>query len=442
MMMAPSLFPPCARDLCPKRLVRTVVVKIQASSNAINWASIQTGVGQTAQAAALVHLETDKETQIVYVVLTNARPDTLGNIESRLEKKLRSPPIEATVEWVRILDRHLTLLFGWGDVWVDSEHIDKAVGSNNASELRRCFPMLSNVIASGKIDLLPAVAAEGLYKSGLLCIADAPRDADPQEQTDRLYIQHELEGKHLFVEPGKNWQCSLCTRFPAARCMCGAQRCALHQLPPTPPNKVVWKQSDCNPAPFFVQNPVQMRSEHKVEWIREIVPDNASLVEFAIVYVDIFAENIGEERHRKNCLDLYRLFNPSFAAKKECELCPMDLHEFQSVFNPEALPRCRWCSKKLEGRQKEMYCDANCAAEANPPQVCCNCHSDKPQKVVQIIADAAMQCDNDHVQSSSANGLTQCQNCKYTELCDLVAVPHNKRGSASAPQHWSKRRRS
>ena len=215
-----SSFPPGARDACEDFKIRTVVAKVCGSKNAGEWASIQTGVGQLAQAVALVRLDVDEGTPMVYIVLTYAKPDLLANIVPRLKKKLKASPIEAEVEWIRALDRRLTLLFGWGDVWATVEQIDKAVSNDDKSELERCFPMLSNVIANGKF--LPAVVAEGLSKQGLLCIADAPR-ADRKEQADRLYIQHELEG-HMFGEPGKNWECSLCNRFLASRCVCLERR--------------------------------------------------------------------------------------------------------------------------------------------------------------------------------------------------------------------------
>ncbi len=46
----------------------------------IAWASLQTGVGQSARAAALVQLETDEGASVVYTVLTMKKPTSLGNI--------------------------------------------------------------------------------------------------------------------------------------------------------------------------------------------------------------------------------------------------------------------------------------------------------------------------------------------------------------------------
>lgn len=157
-------FPPCARDVCPPRLVRTVVVKIGGSKNAVEWAGLQTGVGQTAQAVALVLLDEDEDTPVGYIVLTQAKPDTLANVAAKLRKKLQAPPIEAEVEWIRALDRRLTKLFGWGDVWMDGEQVSKAVSRNDTSELSECFPMLRNVISRPppRAHLLPPTPMSGV----------------------------------------------------------------------------------------------------------------------------------------------------------------------------------------------------------------------------------------------------------------------------------------
>ena len=221
----------------------------------------------------------------------------------------------------------------------------------------------------------------------------------------------------------------MCNRFPASRCVCGAQRCARHMDPPTPQHKVLWKQSESSPAPFYVQNPTLMRKDHQIEWIREQLPDEASLPEFAEKYLELFSEINCEEIRRKNCLDLYRLFNSSFKVKKECELPPAELYQFQLVFDPAAFPRCNWCSKELKDGQRS-YCDSNCVVAAHPPGTCRKCGSTK-QEVVHMAFEHGPK-----------NGLVRCLNCKDTQYCELVAAPRNKRGSSTAPPHWSKRRKS
>ena len=451
MTAATTLFPLCVRDQCTGYKVRTVVAKVSATTNnIIKWASLQTEIGQSAHAVALVHLDADEDTSVAYIVLTMAKSNLLTDVTKSMLTKLESQTIGAKVDWIRPLDRRLTLLFGWGDVWADVEQVKEAIEREDTAELMKCFPMLSNIITIGNTELIPT-AVEGLStQTGLLCIANAPRDADQTEHRRRLYMQHELaaggEGVHVFGEPGKKWECSVCNRLPAARCVCGAQRCVQHQTPPKPPNKVVWKQSEHDPAPFFVQDPTKMRKEQQVEWIKDTLEADASLTDFAKVYVKLFADKNVAERRRKGCLDLYRLFNPAFKITKECELCPLSLYEFQLVFDPTALPRCRWCSKQLECSTASSsslllyYCSSSCASAANPSSRCPKCQSDKPQELVQIPAFAARD---------GMNGMARCQACHHTEFCELYALDNSlhrvqKRGGAAVvvPSHWSKRRRS
>ncbi len=71
---------------------------------------------------------------------------------------------------------------------------------------------------------------------------------------------------------------------------------------------------------FFVQDPKYTRKELKVDWTRDLLDVDASLEEFASVYVRLFALQRCAEKRRLACLTLYRMFSPAFTATKECEL--------------------------------------------------------------------------------------------------------------------------
>lgn len=213
-------FPPCERDTTSATgVVCTVVAKIRGGFDyAAQWASLQTDFEQTVGAVALVKLDADQGSPVLYIVLTENTPKTLGNVVTRIKRMLTGPSTNVNVEWVRALDRRLTRLFGWGDVWADSDHLERAV-KEDSLELKRCLPALSTIIDNGETHHIANVLC-GVSKRGLQCLTDASRGDDPMEQTTRLRMQHELEGTHIFGEPGKHWDCTVCRRLCAARCVC------------------------------------------------------------------------------------------------------------------------------------------------------------------------------------------------------------------------------
>ncbi len=429
-----AMIPPCAKDVRKDGVPSTVVVKMKADNNVIQWASVCTAPGLDGRAVGIVHLyqDIDAQTGIVYMVITPRKITTLGNYKSILMRKLSAPPFEVEVEWIRGLDRRLQRLFEWGDCWADTAQIQTAIDDGDKRTLVKCFPALKAAISLGYTEHLPAVA-EG--QKPLLCLMDAG------VAKEKLYIEHELSNSHVFSERGKNWECTVCNSMLAARCVCGAQRCKLHEKPPDPLHKTVWKQSENDGAPFFVHDPKWMHKEHKVEWIRDELSDEATLTDFAQVYVRFFADKMCADKRRRACLELYRTFNPDFKHKKESELPPVELQEFQRVFEPEASPRCHWCSKQLLPEQgKETYCSSACAKAANPPRGCKKCPGED-FSLVEVPRHCAAAAG-----APGMNGMARCKSCGHAAFCELEVVVGKKRkessSSSSAPQHWTKRRRS
>ncbi len=126
-------------------------------------------------------------------------------------------------------------------------------------------------------------------------------------------------------DAGKHWACTVCRGMIAARCACGAQRCALRQAPPMSPNAVAWQQSAQRPSPFSAQDLKKVYKAQKVEWIRGELDAEAPLEELAAVYAHLLADKICTKTRRLLCLELYRLSSPAFAPTKKCELfahCP------------------------------------------------------------------------------------------------------------------------
>jgi succinate dehydrogenase flavin-adding protein (antitoxin of CptAB toxin-antitoxin module) len=427
-----SSFPPCIRDADgDSESIRTIVAKVEAQSVAIgSWLSASVEAGRDAQAAAFIQLERDTDTNIFYVVLTLSKPTTSQHA-NRFRKKLEAWPMNAKVEWIRPFDRRLQRLFEWGDAWVESAVVEKAVEREDKCELLRYFPALERSIKCGDIERLPLML--GNQASGLLQIEDAS-----MSQSDRLglmRLQHELSASHVFGEPSSKWECTVCNEFGAARCACGAQRCSRHQCTKSAPrHRTIWKESVWTPGPFYVQNPKWMKKELKAEFIRDELGDGASLDEFALVYVDLFADKIRDEARRSICLDLYRIYDPSFKPKKECELSPAQLHQFQRVFDSQAKSRCGWCNTAME--QQQEYCSQACAKAANPPQKCQKCGSEDFKILHCPRGTQGARC-------AALNGMSRCRGCGHTEFCEVVGGNRPpKRKGAAVPTHWTKRRRS
>ncbi len=265
------MLPPCVKDLRDDGAPSTVVVKMKADANVIQWASVCTAPGFDGRAVAIVHLRRDIDAQsgTIYMVITPRKITTLDHYKTSLMRKLRTPPLDAKVDWIRGFDRRLQRLFNWGDCWIDKVQIQTAVDGKDKSTLVMCFPALKTAIELGYTEHLPDVADGQLP---LLCLTDAEDD----EAKKKLYIKHELVSGHVFGERCENWECAWCNSMPAARCVCGAQRCKLHEKPPEPLHKTAWKQSEIDGAPFYVQDPKWMHKDLKVEWIRDELSSDAT----------------------------------------------------------------------------------------------------------------------------------------------------------------------
>jgi hypothetical protein len=427
---AMSSFPPCVRDTRQDGVPSTVVVKLRATRAAVEWASVSTMPGLEARAVALVHLQRDVEveTGVMYMVLTPVKVSKLHNYQQHLQRKLAAPPIEAAIEWIRPFDRRLQRKFEWGDCWAEPDSVAQAVAANDTSELALCFPSMKHSIDLGHTEHLAALATG---QPGLLALTDSTTE----EYKQKLYLEHELRGAHSFGERGKNWECAVCDRMPAARCACGAQRCLRHQKPVEPRHKTAWTQRKVGGAPFYVQDPKWMRKDIQVEWIQDELDDNSSLEDFAAVYLKLLGNRSCDEKRRVDCLDLYRVYNPSFKAKKECELPPPQLHEFQRVFDSEAPARCEWCSSKLPPNARE-YCSQACTEAANPPQKCQKCGSEDFNLLHCPRGTQGARC-------AALNGMARCKGCGFTEFCEVVGGHRRpKRKGAAVPTHWTKRKRS
>jgi hypothetical protein len=417
-------FPPCVRDAGSSDAVQTIVAKIGTSSSAVgDWLTSSVAAGGNAQTAGFVQLEKDADTNVFYLLQTLSKRASVHHFGRGLQKKLQAPPMSATVYWIRPFDRRLQRLFEWGDVWAERSCVEKAVDEEDKEQLLQIFPALATAIEAGDVAHLPRMLDAS---QGQLQLEDAPR------AEGLMRLQHECLGGHSFGPPNEDWECTVCNEMWASQCPCGAQRCKLHQcIVVAPRHRTIWKQSAWSPGPFYVQDPIWMRKELKVEWLRDELDSDATLAEFAEVYIRLFSEKIRPEARRLACLELYRLFNPVFQPKKECELSPAALVEFQRVFDSAALGRCLWCSKQLENGE---YCNMTCAEAANPPQNCQKCRSTEHN-----ILHAPAGCQG--APFAAQNGMSRCKVCGHTEFCRVLGG-YERAKRRTEPRQWSKRRRS
>jgi hypothetical protein len=279
---------------------------------------------------------------------------------------------------------------------VADAELERAHDEGNKPLLLKALPTLRACIELGERVAAPTAMA---------ALADGP--AERQE-----HQEHEAQGTHKFGEPNEEWECSLCQAFPAARCPCGAQRCSKCAKPPKPPHRVMWKQSS-TPAPFFVHDTVKLRKEEQVEWLQDELGRGASLTEFAALYRELLAGKVkGDVQQRLHCLELYRMYNPDFVAKKESELHPPEeLEEFQRVFDPKAPARCRWCAAAVPpAGPYATYCSDKCHAAEHPEVTCPKCGmADPPWVPANFFWSQA---------------LAKCAGCSHIWECMLTVAPY------------------
>ena len=427
--MSSTEIPLCIRDNSKPYFAQTFVAKVRAARGAVEWISVMTSTGHGAGAVAVVNLETD-EPDLLYIVITRQAvrlKDYALSLTSKLEH------LSAKVEWVRPFDRRLQRLFGWGDVWASRETLDKACETEDKATLLKACPKLWTSIEIGDIHDFAKNVAYAVKAPTQEALMDHRSVAAPTRR-----IEHELKNSHVFGEPSRKLECSLCDGLPAALCECGAQRCCeCMARRPLAPHNVAWKQSSVSPEPFYVQELIKMRNEQKIEWLRDELPADASLEDFAQIYKQLFGHIMKNDwPMRLHCLELYCMFNPKFTARKECEVHPPEeLETFRRVFDPSALARCRWCASAIRpGGAYDTYCSDLCHAAAHPPGRCVKCDA-KDLELVQTLF------------TSSGNGMARCRVCRCTWYCNIIFTKYDpttyySSSSSSLEPPYKLRRRS
>ena len=135
-------------------------------------------------------------------------------------------------------------------------------------------------------------------------------------------------------------------------------------------------------CPFPVLDPPKPSDKEKLAWLRQELGGGAELVDFARKYLELFAAKVLTEAVQKlSVLRLYQVYAGA-TYKRECDLPPALLSDFQWVWHPDAPSRCRECGKALTGPCpiEHLYCNDACrlAAAALTCRGCSKVLSDLP----------------------------------------------------------------
>ena len=124
-----------------------------------------------------------------------------------------------------------------------------------------------------------------------------------------------------------------------------------------------WLQHPGRPLPFFVVDQIKPSNEDKVTWIRQELGGGATLPDFCAMYLELFGQKkAGVIQQKGHCLKLYGMYHPTSEEakwKREGELPPIVMQEFQRVWESTAPSRCHECRKPLKSlsRQDHFCCD-------------------------------------------------------------------------------------
>jgi len=291
--------PPCALQAKHKDKLQTVVAKIDAPSWMLEQQQknwIWSGGG----AAAYVEITTG-ESEGRYLVLTALEETTEAALKGQVTRGLATLAGNPSVEWTSALTRRLQRLFCWGDAASTREDAVRATGADSqehdAMALRAAAPLL-----------VPQAR-----------VGDSCDDLAP---------------------------------FPA---MFDALRTGVVQYR--------WLQHPVTPLPFFVVDQVKPSDQEKVTWIRQELGSGATLPDFCAMYLELFGhKKAGVIQQKGHCLKLYGLYHPTSEEakwKREGELPPIVMQEFQRVWESTAPSRCHECRKPLKSlsRQDHFCCD-------------------------------------------------------------------------------------
>jgi hypothetical protein len=401
--------PPCVAS--PKQIhkVQTVVLKVTGASNDLLDRHHQSWIWSGAGASA--HVEVlGGEQQGHYLVMTNQTSCEENSLAARMRSGLQQLPGSPQVEWIRPLTRRLQRILRWGDVAATREDVARAAKAGDVQELKAIMPeAAAEVLDSEDLSQLPALfdalripppALEDCTHvwytwDGPLAARD--KCAELQEQADSKGQPFDELGTRNWLmkgdvgrcnrdatHPGPFWRCTSCRLVAChacAHCKTNEQRASrkVQELKGTAAAatgalldevRFQWRQHPELPLPFFVTDQIKVSDEEKVVWIRQEIGNDAELAAFSVKFLELFGDRLrGAVPQKSACLKLFGVYSDAAPDwRKECDLPPNVLQDFQRVWEPAAPERCLECNKRAAPGTKHplrrlgrAYCSLKCS---------------------------------------------------------------------------------
>jgi len=427
--------PPCvlSKGLKPQH-AQTYVMKLSPGSDVrafLTWLNgrLADGAGAWAQVStqspALEHPE-------LYIVLTE---NVAHRVECRartIREQVAQLPRSPQADWIRPLTRRLQRLLRWGDVTATRGDVVRATKAGDLQELKAIMPEAGEAfLESEDLSQLPAVfdairapapALEDCKHDwysfeGPLAARDKCADLkEKAEKTGQPFDEPIVRGWLMKGDVGRCrrdvqhlgpfWRCTLCRLVLCHKCTNGKYKervvtLAIEELKEKMKDDPLvdlpdgvqcqWRQHPERPQPFFVIDQEKVSDEEKVLWIRQELGSNATLPELCAKFIELFGDKLrGPVPQKALCLKLYAMYAPDSreaAWKKEGDLPPRDMVEFQRVWDAEAPNRCLECRKPLEGTaasfRDSSYCSDKCKC-AGVVATCTRCTPEQKCRYCQL----------------------------------------------------------
>ena len=377
--------PPCALAAVGPNIANTFVAKVLCPAALQTFGSCQLVTG--ASAFATVSCLGDH----YFVVRVEER--AIPQFAHKLGKDINKMPGNPQVVWVRPLTRRLQRLFGWGDVLAARADVVRAAKSGDTDELRVLMPQAANISAGVNLFIVPDLY-DALQGQPLPQLEDCPDDLCCAGRWDvptcgpcaPIEGQPEAE-RHL----PPYMLCRRCQKVTCIKCVGEAEeqrelqhdlQIALEKCRETPPSSsatesaepsYTWRQHPEHPQPFCVIDQQKIPDAEKLAWMRQEIGDRADLPAFAQKWLDLFGEKLrGDIPQKMACIKLYGQYVPEEADarawKKECNLPPDVLENFQRIWDADAPERCHECcsaaapgTKHPVRRAGRNFCSRACA---------------------------------------------------------------------------------
>ena len=199
----------------------------------------------------------------------------------------------------------------------------------------------------------------------------------------------------------------------------------------------MWLQHPSTPLPFYVVDQLKPSDQEKVTWIRQELGGGATLPDFCAMYLELFGQKkAGVIQQKGHCLKLYGMYHPTSEEakwKREGELPPLVMQEFQRVWEPTAPSRCHECRKPLKSlSRQDHFCSGKCR-DAGFVVACVRCTAERACEFCTLRAAPSGQSKLDQALRQGQEDLERWR--RNTGQVTRVAIPNHEPA-------WKRRKKS